>query len=256
MKTKRSFQNKNAFTLVELLVVLAIISILSALLLPSLKSAKAVANSAACISNLRQIYLAFALYAENNDDRIPNTYWVAPLGSGKYLGGLVADRDYSGATIMRYKVLKCPSEKRIADPFSVISYPSTFYENPTTFKSYAINWDFNRYNYSPPATTRKWSQDPTLGPNGTSPGSRSLTPFITDINNAGYDIPQFLYDLDDVPLLEAPTCPSSGHSFRHPGKRANMCYLDGHISGVKPKSQTGVSIWFYSWDPGPIGEPQ
>ncbi len=56
-----------AFTLVELLVVLAIISILSALLLPALKNARDTAKTAACLSNLKQVGLASLIMADENN---------------------------------------------------------------------------------------------------------------------------------------------------------------------------------------------
>ncbi len=59
---------EKGFTLIELLVVIAIIALLMAVILPSLKAAKELASGAVCVSNQRQLCLAWTSYAENNDD--------------------------------------------------------------------------------------------------------------------------------------------------------------------------------------------
>jgi len=64
-------RNDNAFTLIELLVVIAIIAVLAALLLPALSRAKQQAEKIQCISNLRQLQLAWQLYATDNNDWLP-----------------------------------------------------------------------------------------------------------------------------------------------------------------------------------------
>src|SRR6187549_2787220 len=64
-------EGKNAFTLIELLVVIAIIGVLASLLLPALGSAKERAKLIKCVSNQKQIGIAFKLYGDDNETRFP-----------------------------------------------------------------------------------------------------------------------------------------------------------------------------------------
>lgn len=80
---------KCAFTVVELLIVMAIIAILAALLFPVFNAAKARAQRAVCMNNLRQIAFDIHLYAGDSRDSAPKTAWTSN-STAMYLDGNTA----------------------------------------------------------------------------------------------------------------------------------------------------------------------
>src|SRR5581483_3686478 len=71
MKRQRT-NAAGAFTLVELLVVIAMVAILAALLLPALADTKLRSHTANCMDNQRQLAVGFRMYAEDHDGRVGN----------------------------------------------------------------------------------------------------------------------------------------------------------------------------------------
>jgi len=126
------------FTLVELLVVIGLISLLLALLVPSLQKARAAGRRVACVHNLKQIGLALDMYTSDHDGFFPCAqdpvstsppYWLW-MGRGwrrwvqPYLNTLV--------DVNTPSVLLCPADR--TDPAQYestsYSYSMTFYHSP------------------------------------------------------------------------------------------------------------------------------
>lgn len=103
---KPTIKTDKAFTLVELLVVIAVIGILAALLLPVLSSAKALAKRTTCVNNLKQISLGIRMYCGDSSEAAPvaNYPMVAYKELVKKYVGL------TGRSSPKDRIFACPAD--------------------------------------------------------------------------------------------------------------------------------------------------
>ncbi|MDD2707316.1 MAG: prepilin-type N-terminal cleavage/methylation domain-containing protein [Verrucomicrobiae bacterium] len=105
---------KTGFTLVELLITLAILAVLFSLLLTSISKAKDKARQIVCMNNLRQIGTALNIYATDNDGRLPNL-WAADWLQCFWpqVGPLLGEPMTVLADKYKTRIYKCPAEKYV-----------------------------------------------------------------------------------------------------------------------------------------------
>lgn len=210
--TPRATKRSNlGFTLIELLVVIAIILLLAAILFPVFSRVRDKARQSTCQSNLKQIGLGILQYAQDNNERLPNTY---DDGAGH--------TDYSWRVFIEpyikgRNVFACPSNPKK----EVISDDT---KNPI---SYASNY----------------STGNTVG--GSAPMSHNPSPLLLiQISN-----PEMVWMVTEetqgdfrIPYqTSADLCVSlfAGHS-----GMANWLFVDGHVKALKPsRTGTPVNMW-------------
>ena len=101
-------RSRAGFTLIEMLVVIAIIGILASLLLPAFAQAKERARVAKCLSNLKQIGFAIQTYVLDNDNRMP-VLFDRPVGMPPVGNSMdVVLLKHAGNNV---QVFKCPSDR-------------------------------------------------------------------------------------------------------------------------------------------------
>lgn len=219
-----------AFSLVELLVVLAVIGVLAALLLPALARSKDSAQRVKCVSNLHQFAMAMQLYWDDNDGKCFTTKTVPTNGGVIHWCGWLdgtrpeGERPYDFSFGKLFPYVNC-SDARLCPSLRAPSVP---------FKLKATNLVFFSYGYNAVAL---------------SPASPQLPP--VDLNHLRRLAETVLFaDAAQVNDFQAPASPSNpmieewyyldnptnsaarnyyphGH-FRHAG-RANAAFCDGHV---------------------------
>ena len=163
----KRYQNRWGFTLIELLTVIAVVAILAALLLPAVEKVRTNAYRAESASNLRQVFAACALYSNDNNLRLLNSWvgpneeegreqsnWCKQLIQGGYLLG-----SGSGGR-QQHKVLGSPIQRREASEVTID-------KNPPRYATYGMNWVLNGVGRNRPISDGQLTMNRLLAPGRT-----------------------------------------------------------------------------------------
>jgi len=156
----RRQRRADGFTLVETMVTIAVISVLAAITLPVFARARETSRRVTCLSNLRQIGLAFAMYMDDWDGAFPNTddpylwmgrRWRWPLKPylGQSLSRDAADAANPLSSSRTPGFLLCPSDPYASDKWDATSYgySAAFYHTPAQIAAMTTEdlWKHDRF---------------------------------------------------------------------------------------------------------------
>lgn len=233
------------FTIIELLIVVAIIAILAGMLLPALNKAREKARSIICSDNQKQIGMMIIAYQQDNTDYFP-PYKTADTTKNYYWSGHLAVGGYTGGMEKSFKIFLCPSKKNQNEADILAT------RNPTDRAvmnkiDYGVNY---RHIYS----NRYAGGSPADG--GTPWGPQAK---VTQIRNPSAKI-SFADSYDvTVPAtgsstLEWENVKGGLLSTRHDGS-VNVGWVDGHAAGVKTRAQWAETAGSGSYLPNSIFDP-
>ena len=204
-------RSKNrAFTLVELLTVIAIIALLAAILFPVFAQARDKARGISCVSNLRQMGMALVQYTQDYDGNMPNNDNSG--GGGRWESTFDMMRPYYKSD----QVLICPAATE-ADKFHIFS------DSSRPLCTYSIN---NTYWYD---GTEKTFEKPGMLESAFADPSNTV--FLGDSkaeggNAWGFQVTGYQY-MATTPITQGSGSQGS-FSYRHRGG-ANFVFFDGHV---------------------------